>query len=347
MTYQVDWAFAETLAFGSLLLEGYPVRLSGQDSTRGTFSQRHLGVVDVETGAEYIPLQHLAPTFAPTQAPMYVYDSFLSEYAVMGFEFGYSIADPLALVMWEAQFGDFSNGAQIIIDQFIAASESKWGQPSGLVLLLPHGYEGQGPEHSSARLERFLQLCAETNMQVCNCTTPAQYFHLLRRQVLAGNIKPLVIVTPKSLLRHPLAVSPVSELVEGKFHNVLDDIEPIANPRRVVLCTGKVYYDLLKERAERGIKDVAIVRVEQLYPYPQHRISHLLEKYLSATEVCWVQEEPKNMGAWSFIAPHLVDQISDRQKLRYIGRAAAASPATGFLKKHEAEQKAICIDAMM
>jgi 2-oxoglutarate decarboxylase len=348
LNFQVDWAFAETLAFGSLLLEGYPVRLSGQDSTRGTFSQRHLGVVDVKTGAEYIMLQHIAPKFAPSQAPFYVYDSFLSEYAVMGFEFGYSVADPLALVMWEAQFGDFANGAQIIIDQFLSASESKWGQPSGLVLLLPHGYEGQGPEHSSARIERFLQLCAETNMQVCNCTTPAQYFHLLRRQVLAGNIKPLVIFTPKSLLRHPLAVSPMSELVEGKFHNVLDDVEDIKNPRRVILCSGKIFYDLLKQRSEMGVKDVVILRVEQLYPYPQRRIQHLLEKYQSANEICWVQEEPKNMGAWSFIAPRLFEELKQpRQVLRYIGRAAAASPATGFLKKHEAEQQAICLEAMM
>lgn len=348
LNFQVDWAFAETLAFGSLLLEGYPVRLSGQDSTRGTFSQRHLGVVDVKTGEEWIMLQHLAPKFAPKQAPFYVYDSFLSEYAVMGFEFGYSVADPLALVMWEAQFGDFANGAQIIIDQFLAATEVKWGQPSGLVLLLPHGYEGQGPEHSSARIERFLQLCAETNMQVCNCTTPAQYFHLLRRQVLAGNIKPLVIFTPKSLLRHPLAVSPMSELVEGKFRNVLDDIEDIKNPRRVIFCSGKIFYDLLQQRAEMGARDVAILRVEQLYPYPQRRIQFLLEKYRSAREICWVQEEPKNMGAWSFIAPRLMEELQQpRQVLRYIGRPAAASPATGFVKKHEAEQKAICLDAML
>jgi multifunctional 2-oxoglutarate metabolism enzyme len=344
MNAPLDWAFAESLAFGSLLLQGFPVRLAGQDSTRGTFSQRHLGFVDTETGAEFIPLQHLTD-----KAPFYVVDSSLSEYAAMGFEFGYSVTDPLALVMWEAQFGDFVNGAQIMIDQFIAATESKWRQPSGITLLLPHGYEGQGPEHSSARLERFLQLCAEANMQVVNCTTPAQYFHVLRRQVLAGNIKPLVIFTPKSLLRHPLAISKVSELVGDKFHNVLDDVETIVNPKRVVLCSGKIYYDLLAERAQRGVKDVALIRVEQLYPYPEVRLDHLLEKYKSATEICWVQEEPKNMGAWSFIAPHLVDQIETLKlsaNLRYIGRAAAASPATGFLKKHEAEQKSICGDAM-
>jgi len=338
----IDWAFAESLAFGTLLLEGISVRLSGQDSTRGTFSQRHLVFHDTETGAEYMPLRHIAPT----QAQMAVYDSLLSEMAVMGFEFGYSVADPLTLVMWEAQFGDFSNGAQIIIDQFISSTESKWGQTSGLVLLLPHGYEGQGPEHSSARLERFLQLCAEVNIQVCNCTTPAQYFHLLRRQVLAGNIKPLVVMTPKSLLRLPAALSTPLELIEGKFHNVLDDVEKITNPKRVVLCSGKVYYDLLRERREKKKDDVVILRVEQFYPYPENRIEALLETYSSAKEIYWVQEEPKNMGAWSFMMPYLMEQLRDGQKLRYVGRPASASPATGFLKTHEEEQAAIAREAI-
>jgi len=338
----LDWAFAEALAFGTLLLEGYPVRLSGQDSTRGTFSQRHLSLFDTETGEEYTPLKHISPH----QAPFYVNDSLLSEFAAMGFEFGYSVADPLTLTIWEAQFGDFANGAQIIIDQFISSTESKWGQPSGLVLLLPHGYEGQGPEHSSARLERFLQLCAEVNMQVVNCTTPAQYFHLLRRQVYAGNIKPLIVMTPKSLLRHPLAVSPVTELLEGKFRNVLDEVDEIESPRRILFCSGKVYYDLLQERRRMVKPDIVILRVEQLYPYPEKRIAHLLEKYRSAKEVFWVQEEPKNMGAWSFIMPLLSEQLLPGQTLRYVGRPASASPATGYIKKHEQEQAALVREAL-
>ncbi|MDW8466515.1 MAG: multifunctional oxoglutarate decarboxylase/oxoglutarate dehydrogenase thiamine pyrophosphate-binding subunit/dihydrolipoyllysine-residue succinyltransferase subunit [Chloroherpetonaceae bacterium] len=338
----IDWAFAEALAFGTLLLEGYPVRLSGQDSTRGTFSQRHLSVFDMETGEEYTPLKHISPT----QAPFYVNDSLLSEFAAMGFEFGYSVADPLTLTIWEAQFGDFANGAQIIIDQFISSTESKWGQPSGLVLLLPHGYEGQGPEHSSARLERFLQLCAEVNMQVVNCTTPAQYFHLLRRQVYAGNIKPLVVMTPKSLLRHPLVISKASELLEGKFRNVLDEIDPIEAPRRLIFCTGKIYYELLQERRRREQRDIAIVRIEQLYPFPEKRLSYLIEKYAAVQDVVWVQEEPKNMGAWSFIAPLLNELLQPHQKLRYVGRPASASPATGYIKQHEQEQAAIVHQAL-
>ncbi|MBC8041862.1 MAG: multifunctional oxoglutarate decarboxylase/oxoglutarate dehydrogenase thiamine pyrophosphate-binding subunit/dihydrolipoyllysine-residue succinyltransferase subunit [Rhizobacter sp.] len=338
----IDWAFAEALAFGTLLQEGTPIRLSGQDSTRGTFSQRHLGFYDTESGAEYIPLQHIENA----KATFNVYDSLLSEAAAMGFEFGYSVADPLTLVLWEAQFGDFVNGAQIIIDQFIASSESKWGQPVGLVLLLPHGYEGQGPEHSSARLERFLQLCAENNLQVCNCTTPAQYFHLLRRQVKSGNQKPLVVMTPKSLLRHPLAVSHPQDLTNDKFHRVLGEIDEVENVRRVVMCSGKVYYDLLKGRREKGVKDVAILRLEQLYPYPKKRIIEHLSKYGGAGEICWTQEEPKNMGGWSFIAPLLVEELQSGQKLRYIGRAASASPATGSAKTHEREQQAIVSEAL-
>ncbi|NTW48489.1 MAG: multifunctional oxoglutarate decarboxylase/oxoglutarate dehydrogenase thiamine pyrophosphate-binding subunit/dihydrolipoyllysine-residue succinyltransferase subunit [Chlorobiales bacterium] len=338
----VDWAFAESLSFGTILLEGTNVRLSGQDCQRGTFSQRHLSLIDTETGEEYIPLQHLSPD----QSKLYAYDSLLSEAAVMGFEYGYSISDPATLVLWEAQFGDFANGAQVIIDQFIVSSESKWGQRSGIVLLLPHGYEGQGPEHSSARLERFLQLCADANMQVCNCTTPAQYFHLLRRHIKAGNIKPLVIMTPKSLLRHPLAVSPVSVLVNDKFHNVLDDIIEVKTPRRIIFCTGKVFYDLMQARQAANIQDVVILRVEQLYPYPKKRIAKLLEKYGAAKDVCWVQEEPKNMGAWTFISILLSEQLENGQKLRYIGRHASSSPAAGPLSIHESEQLRIMTESM-
>ena len=267
----IDWATGETLAFGSLVLERTPVRLSGQDSGRGTFSQRHLELYDSETGELYVPLQHLAPN----QARFNVYDSSLSEYAVMGFEFGYSVADPLTLVLWEAQFGDFANGAQVMIDQFIAAAESKWGQPSGLVLLLPHGYEGQGPEHSSARLERFLQLCAENNLQVVNASTPAQYFHVLRRQMHGGSDrrgvrKPLILFTPKRMLRHAKAVSTLDEFTGGAFRQVLDDPTGLELTRvsRVLMCSGQVYYDLLAAREERKLNDVAIVRLEQLYPFP-------------------------------------------------------------------------------
>jgi 2-oxoglutarate dehydrogenase E1 component len=339
---KVDWAFAETLAFGSLLLEGYNIRLSGQDSTRGTFSQRHMALFDQNTGKPFIALQHLDET----QGTLYVYDSLLSEVAVLGFEFGYSIADPKALVMWEAQFGDFANGAQVIIDQFIASSESKWGQCSGLVLLLPHGYEGQGPEHSSARLERFLQLCANANMQVCNCTTPAQYFHVLRRQVRAGNLKPLVIMTPKSLLRNAMAVSSPMDFSEDKFHNVLDDPQPIKDPRKVVFCSGKVYYDLVKERHEQHITDIALIRLEQLYPYPRKKIQILLDKYRTAKQVVWAQEEPRNMGAWHFISPMLAEQILEHQTLDYAGRDGKSSPAAGRLSIHNKEQLALVRDAL-
>src|SRR6185295_6571119 len=266
----VDWAFAEALSFGSLVLEGTPVRLSGQDSGRGTFSQRHLAFYDSETGGRYVPMQHLAPN----QARFDVFDSSLSEYAVLGFEFGYSVADPLTLVLWEAQFGDFMNGAQIMIDQFLVCAESKWGQPSGLVLLLPHGFEGQGPEHSSARIERFLTLCAENNMQVANCTTPAQYFHLLRRQMYGGSDrrgmrKPLIIFTPKSLLRHPRAVSTLHDFSSGGFVEIIGEAEG-ADPSsvtRVVFCSGKIYYDLLAAKEDRKAGHVALVRVEQLYPF--------------------------------------------------------------------------------
>ncbi len=345
----IDWAAGEALAFGSLVLEGTPVRLSGQDSGRGTFSQRHLEFYDSEDGHQYVPLRHLDAG----QARFDVFDSSLSEYAVMGFEFGYSLGDPLTLVMWEAQFGDFSNGAQIMIDQFISSSESKWGQPSGIVLLLPHGYEGQGPEHSSARIERFLQLAAEGNIQVANCTTPAQYFHLLRRQMHAGHDrrgmrKPLIIFTPKSLLRHPKAVSTLQDFTAGSFWEMLADPVLAAPDRvsRILLCSGKIYYDLLAARAERAAEHVAIARMEQLYPFPKEELLEVLSRYPSTAELLWVQEEPKNMGAWRFIQEQAEPVLeSPRRLIRYVGRAESASPAAGSLKRHQQEQAGILEEA--
>jgi 2-oxoglutarate dehydrogenase E1 component len=345
----LDWATAETLAFGSLVLERTPVRLSGQDSGRGTFSQRHLELYDNETGARYIPLKHLAPN----QARFDVFDSSLSEYAVMGFEFGYSVADPLTLVLWEAQFGDFANGAQILIDQFIASAESKWGQPSGLVLLLPHGYEGQGPEHSSARLERFLQLCAENNMQVVNASTPAQYFHLLRRQMHGGYDrrgvrKPLIVFTPKRLLRHPKAVSSLDELLTGAFHEILDDPTGIELSRitRVLLCSGQIYYDLVAAREERKTEHVAIARLEQIYPFPADQLRDLIGRYPDASDVAWVQEEPRNMGAWRFVQEQLQPVLDPTGRaLRYVGRPSSASPSAGSLKRHQQEHSELIDEA--
>ncbi|MBL8212083.1 MAG: multifunctional oxoglutarate decarboxylase/oxoglutarate dehydrogenase thiamine pyrophosphate-binding subunit/dihydrolipoyllysine-residue succinyltransferase subunit [Bryobacterales bacterium] len=339
----MDWATAEAIAFGSLLLEGTPVRLSGQDSARGTFTQRHLELYDYDSGRPYLPMKNISPD----QARFDVIDSALSEFAVMGFEFGYSLGDPLTLVMWEGQFGDFVNGAQVMIDQFISAAESKWGQPSGLVLLLPHGYEGQGPEHSSARIERFLQLCAENNMQVCNCTTPAQYFHLLRRQMCGGVDrrgvrKPLIIFTPKSMLRHPRAVSRISDLTSGTFLEVIPDAgapEPVS---RLLLCSGKLYWELLAAKEERQADHVGIVRVEQMYPFPKAAIAEQLMRYTPHAEVFWVQEEPKNMGPWRFMQENLDPMLEpSRRRLRYVGRVESASPATGSSKRHAAEQAEI------
>lgn len=328
----IDWSFAEALAFGALIQEGTHIRFSGQDSRRGTFSQRHAVLVDQETGERFVPLNTLhqdKPLFS-------IYDSLLSEAAALGFEFGYSLDAPHALVLWEAQFGDFANGAQVIIDQYLVCSESKWQRSSGLVLLLPHGYEGQGPEHSSARLERCLQACAEDNIQVCNLTTPAQYFHVLRRQVKRDFRKPLVIMTPKSLLRHKDCVSPLDELVSGSFQEAIDD--PVSVPRqvrRVLLCSGKIYYDLLAKRGERKAANVAIVRVEQLYPFPEEPLREILGRYSAAKEWVWVQEESQNMGAWSFIEPRL---RALEYAVNYVGRDASASPATGSLKAHQREQ---------
>jgi 2-oxoglutarate dehydrogenase E1 component len=343
---QIDWAFAEALAFGTLLLEKTPVRLSGQDSGRGTFSQRHAILYDQEDAHRYVPLNHVAGGEAGGQARFQVYDSLLSEYAALGFEYGYSVEEPDALVLWEAQFGDFANGAQIMIDQFIAAAEAKWGQSCRLVLLLPHGYEGQGPEHSSARLERFLQLCAEDNLVVANYSTPANYFHALRRQVRRSVRKPLVVMTPKSLLRHPQAVATVEELAEGRYQPFIPAETDPAGARRLVLCTGKVYYDVLKAR--EALDDpaaVGVARVEQLYPFPEEAMRAELARF-GAAEVVWLQEEPANMGAWTFVRPRLDDLLlalhgDCNRRVRYAGRAAAASPATGSAGVHTAEQEAI------
>jgi multifunctional 2-oxoglutarate metabolism enzyme len=336
---EIDWAFAEALAFGSLVHEGTPVRLSGQDSARGTFSQRHTVLCDLETGSKYTPLQHVHPD----QAQFTVYDSSLSEAGVLGFEFGYSSADPLSLVIWEAQFGDFANGAQVIIDNFIASSESKWQQPCDLVMLLPHGYEGQGPEHSSARLERFLGICAENNIRVCVPSTAAQYFHLLRRQVRDAKRVPLVVMTPKSLLRHPRTVSLPAEFTGGGFHEVLDDPQAANRDsvRRVLMCCGKIYYDLLAEQERRKDFGTAIIRLEQLYPYPEWQIANLLGGYNRLSEVRWVQEEPQNMGAWPYLRHRVARSLPFGRAVKFIARPESASPSSGSLKQHKREQAAI------
>jgi 2-oxoglutarate decarboxylase len=341
---EVDWALAETLAFGSLLLEGTDVRLSGQDTRRGTFSQRHAVLVDYETGAEWVPLAHLADD----QAKFWTYDSMLSEYAAVGFEYGYSVVHSDALVAWEAQFGDFANGAQVVIDQFITAAEDKWGQTSGLVMLLPHGYEGQGPEHSSARIERFLTLCAEDNIQVANPTTAAQYFHLLRRQVRRAPRKPLVVMTPKSLLRARFSRSQVDDLVSGTFQTVLADEGFAADPasvRRVVLASGKVAYDAMAARDERAAA-VPVIRVEQMYPWPEAALLGALDRYPAANEVVWLQEEPENMGAWPFVHVRLHRVLRDRAALRHVSREPSASPATGSQTIHAREQEEL-IEAVL
>ena len=339
-TEPMDWGFAEQLAFGSVLLDGFRVRLSGQDSGRGTFSHRHAILFDYVTGRGYVPLNALATKDpSATETDFAVYDSLLSEYGVVGFEYGYSVADPATLVMWEAQFGDFMNGAQIVIDQFISSAEEKWGQHSGLVMLLPHGYEGQGPEHSSARMERFLNLCAEGNMQVIYPTTPAQYFHALRRQMKNEPRKPLIVMTPKSLLRHPMAVSTLDELSSGRFEPVLLDRD-VTNAARVVLTTGKVYYDL-KTARDKANANVAIIRVEQLYPFPEPMIAEALRAHASATDVVWVQDEPRNMGAWPFLHERIAALLGANQKLQYVGRPVAAAPATGSHHRHEDQQHAL------
>jgi 2-oxoglutarate dehydrogenase complex dehydrogenase (E1) component-like enzyme len=334
----VDWSLGEALAFGSLLLDGVMIRLTGQDTRRGTFSQRHSVLVDRGTGAEHVPLQQLGE--------FHVYDSLLSEYAAMGFEYGYSVANPDALVLWEAQFGDFVNGGQIVVDQFVVAAEDKWSQTSGLVLLLPHGYEGQGPEHSSARLERFLELSAEDNIQVAVPSTPAQYFHLLRRQGLRDLRKPLVVITPKSLLRLPAARSPAADLTAGTFHEVIPDAAWTSSEKkasRLVFCQGKVYYDLLKRREETEGSRVALVRLEQLYPFPADQVREQLERFEGA-EPWWVQEEPENMGALRYVDRVFRDRLG--VDVPYVAREESASPATGSLTLHQQEQEELLEEAL-
>jgi len=352
----IDWATAEALAYGTLLLDGFPVRLSGQDCTRGTFSQRHSGIIDQITEERYLPLNHIKAG----QAEFEVIDSMLSEYAVLGFEYGYSLAEPDTLTIWEAQFGDFANGAQIMIDQFISSGEAKWLRMSGLVMLLPHGYEGQGPEHSSARPERFLQMSAEENWTVANCTTPANYYHILRRQMHRSFRRPLVLFTPKSLLRHKGATSTLADFAEGSsFHRMLwDDAQHgksgttlVADDkiRRVVLCSGKVYYDLLAERDERGITDIYLMRVEQLFPFPGRSMREELARFPNA-EVVWCQEEPRNQGYWNHVDFYIEEALAEvktaSSRARYVGRKAAASPATGHAKSHKTEQAALVNDAL-
>jgi 2-oxoglutarate dehydrogenase E1 component len=345
----IDWATAEALAIGSLCAEGTHVRMSGQDSGRGTFSQRHAVLVDQETEERYVPINHVSPE----QAPFEIVDSPLSEAAVVGFEYGYSLADPSSLVLWEAQFGDFANGAQVIIDQFLSSGEAKWLRMSGLVMLLPHGYEGQGPEHSSARIERYLQLCAEDNIQVCNLTSAANYFHALRRQIRRNFRKPLVIFTPKSLLRAKEVMSRLDEMETGtSFHRVIGESEAIAADnavRRVVLCTGKIYFDLVKARAKDGDNRVALVRIEQLYPFPVNALAKVLQRYRNA-EIVWCQEEPQNMGAWNFVDRRIEQVLAGldvaAKRPRVAGRAEAASPATGLFKRHVEEQAHLVADAL-
>jgi 2-oxoglutarate dehydrogenase E1 component len=343
----MDWGFGEAMAIGSLVIEGIPVRFSGQDSGRGTFSQRHASMYDTMTGDRWAPLNELRNDANP-HARAYIFDSSLSEYGVLGFEYGYSVVSQGQLVAWEAQFGDFSNGAQIMIDQYISSSEDKWQQKSRLVMLLPHGYEGQGPEHSSARLERYLQLCAENNMQVCYPTTPAQYFHLLRRQVKQEIARPLIVMTPKSLLRLPAASSTMAELETGGFHSVIDDamVSDRSAIKRVIVCSGKVFYDLEAARENSGNDSVAVVRLEQFYPFPANKLSEIFASYPNTVEIFWTQEEPQNMGGWTFVEPRLRAITPDAVSLRYVGRSASASPATGSYAIHELEQRKLIDESL-
>ncbi|MDO5091057.1 MAG: 2-oxoglutarate dehydrogenase E1 component [Cardiobacteriaceae bacterium] len=340
----LDWGTAENLAYASLLDQGYQVRVSGEDSGRGTFSHRHAVIHDQNTGDSYTPLAHISDN----QPTVRVIDSLLSECGVLGFEYGYSTAEPKGLVIWEAQFGDFANGAQVIIDQFIASGETKWDRFSGLVMLLPHGYEGQGPEHSSARLERYLQLCAKDNMQVCVPSTPAQVYHMLRRQVLRKFRKPLIVMSPKSLLRHKLAVSSLDELANGRFHEVIGEIDALDNNKvkRVILCAGKVYYDLLQKRRDEGKNDVAIIRVEQLYPFPVDALRAEIEKYPADAQIFWCQEEPRNQGAWHQIYESLMDAVLEGRRVSYVGREESDSTAAGYAKVHAVEQAALVEQAL-
>ncbi len=340
----LDWGYAETLAYASLLTEGIAVRLTGQDSGRGTFFHRHAVLHDQHGGEPWIPLENVAGA----QRPFRVTDSLLSEEAVLGFEYGYSTTDPVTLVIWEGQFGDFVNGAQVVIDQFISSGEAKWQRYCGLTLFLPHGYEGQGPEHSSARLERFLQLCAEHNMQVCVPSTPAQMFHMLRRQMLQGFRRPLIVMTPKSLLRHRLSTSSLEDITSGRFHHLIpevDDIDP-KGVRRVVFCGGKVYYDLLEARRSGGVNDVAILRVEQLYPFPIELYAGALDHYSGARDIVWCQEEPENQGAWYQIRHRLQEPLGPEHRLIYAGREHAAAPASGYFQQHVQQQQKLVEEAL-
>ncbi len=340
----IMWGFAENLAYASLLDAGFGVRLSGQDSGRGTFTHRQAVLHDYETGQEYLPLAQCVQK----DARVAVIDSILSEEAVMAFEYGYASTDPKTLVIWEGQFGDFVNGAQVVIDQFISAAEQKWSRLSGLALFLPHGYEGMGPEHTSARLERFLQLCAEHNMQVCVPTTPAQCFHMIRRQMLRPYRKPLIVMTPKSLLRHKLAVSTWDDLVDGTFQPVIGEVDdlPTKKVKRVVLCAGRVYYDLLQKRRDGAQKDVAIIRIEQLYPFPEVQLKAVLASYQHVKDIVWCQEEPQNQGTWYSLQHAMRKALGSAQELHYVGRLASASPATGYLVRHTAEQQQLVTDAL-
>ncbi len=342
--YPIDWGFAEIVAYGTLLRDGYSVRLSGQDSGRGTFFHRHAVLHNQRDGSSDVPLRRLSSS----QADFLVIDSLLSEEAVLGFEYGYATAEPRALVIWEAQFGDFANGAQVIIDQFISSGDAKWGRRCGLTLFLPHGYEGQGPEHSSARLERFLQLCAEQNIQVCAPTTPGQMFHMLRRQMLRPFRRPLVVMTPKSLLRHKLSTSRLEEFSRGGFQLVIGELDPIdaKGVERVILCSGKVYFDLLEERRSRKLDTVAIVRIEQLHPFPREALTAELKLYPQAKEIVWCQEEPQNQGPWYQIQHHLRACILPAQQLSYAGRAVAAAPAVGYFALHLEQQAALVNEAL-
>ncbi|WP_409420312.1 2-oxoglutarate dehydrogenase E1 component [Pseudaeromonas sp. ZJS20] len=340
----VDWGFAETLAYATLVKQGFRVRLTGQDSGRGTFFHRHAVLHNQEDASLYIPLRHVDEK----QAPFEVYDSVLSEEAVLAFEYGYSTAAPAGFTIWEAQFGDFANGAQVVIDQFVSSGEQKWGRLCGLTLFLPHGYEGQGPEHSSARPERYLQLCAQHNMQICMPTTPAQVYHMLRRQMIRPMRRPLIVFTPKSLLRHPLAISSLEELADGRFQNVIGEQEKLdpAQVRRVVLCSGKVYYDLLEARRKAEQKQVALIRIEQLYPFPHAELAEVLKEYQHVGEFVWCQEEPQNQGAWYCSQHHFWEAIPSGARLRYVGRPASASPAVGYISLHLKQQKALVEDAL-
>jgi 2-oxoglutarate dehydrogenase E1 component len=343
----MNWGFAETLAYATLLKQGYPVRITGQDVGRGTFSHRHAVLHNQKTGKTYRPLQHLGPD----QATFRIYDSLLSEEAVLAFEYGYSTTLPQGLVIWEAQFGDFANGAQVVIDQFITSGEHKWQRLCGLTMLLPHGYEGQGPEHSSARLERFMQLCAEHNIQICVPTTPAQVFHMLRRQAIRPLRKPLVVMTPKSLLRHKEATSTIEELADGRFFNVLDETDDLDKSavERVIMCSGKVFYDLRAARREREIGNIAILRLEQLYPFPEEELLEVLRSYPNINDAIWCQEEPMNQGAWYSSQHHMRRIIHQHNRdvyLRYVGRESSAAPAAGYMALHVAQQEQFINEAL-